>query len=68
MTAGPIDTCVYHRWARITEVYEYLDPDWRAYVGKPGSLPGGGGSKRIRPAFRYHNPPGDSRREARPEG
>ena len=42
-----IDTCIHHRWTSDPELREYLDENWRHYVGTPGSLVGGKGMRRV---------------------
>jgi predicted TIM-barrel fold metal-dependent hydrolase len=61
-----IDTCVHHRWTSEAELHPYLDPDWREYVGRPASLPGGKGMRRLAPSFRFSNPAGDDLATAHP--
>jgi predicted TIM-barrel fold metal-dependent hydrolase len=59
VTRPIIDTCVHHEWGSYAELLEYFDPDWRRYVGTPGTLPGGAGGRDFFPKFRYPNPAGD---------
>ena len=47
-----IDTCIHHRWPSFGELWEYLGPSWRSYIG-PGQ------SERLFPLFGYPNPAGD---------
>jgi uncharacterized protein len=47
-----IDTCIHHRWPSFGELWEYLGPSWRSYVGS-------GQSERLFPLFGYPNPSGD---------
>jgi predicted TIM-barrel fold metal-dependent hydrolase len=47
-----IDTCIHHRWPSFGELWEYLGPSWRNYVG-PGQ------NERLFPLFAYPNPAGD---------
>src|SRR5581483_7402439 len=54
-----IDACVHHRWASDADVYPYLEPGWREYVGEPNSLPLGLGARRLVPIARYPNPLGE---------
>jgi uncharacterized protein len=54
-----IDTCVHHRWPSFAELWEYLPPAWRGYVGT-------GQSERLFPLFAYPNPLGDDLAEAAP--
>jgi uncharacterized protein len=47
-----IDTCIHHRWPSFRELWEYLGPSWRSYVGSAQS-------ERLFPVFAYPNPAGD---------
>jgi uncharacterized protein len=39
---------------------EYMSRGWRAYIGEPGSLPGGAGALPLVPGFPYKHPGGDT--------
>jgi uncharacterized protein len=57
---GPIiDACVHHEWSSQTELTEYLPAEWREYVGRPDSLPGGVGMMPVVPRMAYESPMGD---------
>jgi uncharacterized protein len=62
-----IDTCIHHRWGADAELLPYFDPAWQGWVGKPGTLPGGAGMRKLMPTYRYSNPAGDDLESARPE-
>jgi predicted TIM-barrel fold metal-dependent hydrolase len=47
---------------------EYMSDDWRAYVGTPGSLPGGRGARPLLLAFPWYHPQGRTRDGARLPG
>jgi predicted TIM-barrel fold metal-dependent hydrolase len=47
-----IDTCIHHRWPSFGELWEYLAPSWRSYVGSRQS-------ERLFPLNGYPNPAGD---------
>ena len=66
MTDAVIDTCIHHRWTSDPELREYLEENWRHYVGTPGSLVAGKGMRRLSPSFRFPNPSGDDLPEAFP--
>ena len=44
-----VDCCVDEGWASVEELLPYLSEGWRDFVGQPGSLPGGGGSRPVMP-------------------
>lgn len=51
-----IDCAVHHDWDDQAEVVQYLGKAWKEYVGEPGSLPWGFGSKYIGLDVPYKNP------------
>jgi uncharacterized protein len=58
--SGPvIDSYVHHTWAEPAELASYLPRAWREFLGRPGSLPGGGGMMPLTPESPYSNPAGD---------
>ncbi len=61
MTFAVVDACIHHRWESSTEedVLQYLPREWRDYVGRPESLPGGAGARQVLPTVRHSNPLGD---------
>jgi predicted TIM-barrel fold metal-dependent hydrolase len=54
-----IDACVHHTWGSAAEVAAYLPASWQEFLGRPGTLPGGGGMMPISPEAPYRNPAGD---------
>jgi uncharacterized protein len=57
---GPvIDAGIHHQWASQLELVEYLPTEWREYLGKPDSLPGGVGMMPAVPRGAYESPLGD---------
>lgn len=54
-----VDAGIHHRWADDDEVLDYLDDNWRHYVGRKGMLAGGAGMRVWIPGRRYPNPAGD---------
>jgi uncharacterized protein len=54
-----IDAFVHHTWATQAELREYLPRAWQEFVGRPGSLPDGGGMMALTPENPYRNPLGD---------
>lgn len=51
-----IDCCVHHQWASEHELREYLPSGWQEFLGEPGSLPGGLGSRPIEIDSAYADP------------
>jgi predicted TIM-barrel fold metal-dependent hydrolase len=64
---GPlIDTFIHHTWASQEELVAYMPRRWQEYIGKPGSLPGGGGAISLFSSFPYQSPDGDRRQGTSP--
>jgi predicted TIM-barrel fold metal-dependent hydrolase len=63
---GLIDAFVHHAPVSEAEIAEYLPTAWREFIGRPGSLPGGGGMMPFIPGNPYRNPAGDKLANARP--
>lgn len=59
-----IDACVHNCAAAESEIVEHLPAAWRRYIGRPGTLPNGGGAMPIVPLMPYHNPLGNKLRSA----
>jgi uncharacterized protein len=57
---GPVIDCsVHHRWAKQAELMEYMDAASREFLGKPESLPNGGGAIPVVFPPTYRHPGGD---------
>jgi predicted TIM-barrel fold metal-dependent hydrolase len=65
---GLIDAFVHHAPASEADIAAYLPAAWREFIGRPGSLPGGGGAMPFTPGIPYRNPLGDKLPNSRPQG
>jgi uncharacterized protein len=65
-TTGVIDAHVRHTWSSPAELVEYLPRAWREYLGRPDSLPAGGGMMNPFPTESYRNPRGEKAHWAYP--
>jgi predicted TIM-barrel fold metal-dependent hydrolase len=63
---GLIDSLVHHAPVSEAEIAAYLPRAWQEFIGRPGSLPGGGGAMPFTPGNPYRNPGGDQLAGARP--
>ena len=54
-----IDCAVRVEWASQDELIGHLEPGWREYIGRPGTMKGGVGGKNISLSLAYHHPDGD---------
>jgi uncharacterized protein len=54
-----VDAYVHHAWASPAELAAYLPRAWQEFIGRPGTLPGGGGMMPFVPESPYRNPLGE---------